>query len=361
MFPTFNCNMLFLARQMRRVAQDELVVLLANGVTQGTLSKIERGRIQPTAEMIEDFSRVLRVRPTFFTNPSYLRQAPVSFHRARKSLSAKDETAVHAQAEVYRLSLKKILADIELENVIPSPPAIDIDQYAGDAKEIAKVARKRWNLPRGPIADMTSLIEDSGVVIVPFDFGTPLIDGFCQHGGDGLPPMIFVNSSLSKDRLRFSLAHELGHLVMHDVPNPEQEMQANAFASEFLMPAEDIKDDLHDLKLTKFMELKLHWGTSMQALIYRAWQIGKISDRQLKYFFIEVAKRGWRKVEPVDVPHLKEKPSTLRALISTIVGQLDVSEEDLSELLGLDHAEFTAWFPTRERKPSLRLIVGDRQ
>lgn len=361
MFPAFNGHMLFLARQMRRVAQDELVNLLRSGVTQGTLSKIERGRIQPTAEMIDDFAQALRLRPSFFANPSYLRQAPVSYHRARKALSARDETAVHAQAEVYRLSLKKILADIELENVIAPPPAIDIEQYAGGASEIARVVRKRWNLRRGPVMDMTSLIEDAGVVVVPFDFGTPLIDGFCQHGGDGLPPIIFVNTSLPKDRLRFSLAHELGHLVMHDIPNPEQEIQANQFASEFLMPSEDIKDDLHDLKLTKYMELKLHWGTSMQALIYRSWQIGKISDRQYKYFFVEVAKRGWRKVEPVDVPHLKETPSTLQALINAQVNQIGTTQDELSEMLGLNLDELHAWFPLKDKKPALRLVVGDRR
>jgi len=360
MFPVFNGNMLFLARQMRRVGQEELVERLDNGVTQGTLSKIERGRIQPTPEIVDDFARALDVRPSFFSNPSYLRQPPVSFHRARKALASKDETAIHAQAEVYRLSLKKLLADIELESVISPPPAIDIDQYNGDVKEIAKVVRKRWNLNRGPVADVTSLLEDSGIVVIAYDFGTPLIDGFCQHGGDGLPPMIFVNAALSKDRLRYSLAHELGHLVMHDVPNPEQEVQANQFASEFLMPTEDIKDDLYDLKLTKFMELKLHWGTSMQSLIYKAWQIGKISDRQLKYFFIEISKRGWKKIEPVDVPHLKEQPSTLKALISTLVRKLAFTEEEISEQVGLNRDEFSSLFPVQDRKPALRLVVGQR-
>jgi Zn-dependent peptidase ImmA (M78 family) len=357
MFPAFNGNMLFLARQMRRMGQEELVAAVGGVVTQGTLSKIERGRIQPTQEMTELFAKALGVRPSFFSNPSYLRQPPVSFHRSRKALAAKDETAIHAQSEVYRLSLKKILSDIELEPLIPPPPSIDIEQYNGDSAEIAKVVRRRWNLKRGPVLDVTKLIEDSGIVIIAFDFGTPLIDGFCQHSGDGLPPVIFINSSLPKDRFRFSLVHELGHLVMHDVPNPEQEDQANLFASEFLMPKDDIKDDLYDLKLTKFMELKLHWGVSMQALIYRSWQIGRLSDRQLKYFFMEISRRGWRKIEPIDVPNLREKPSTLRAMIDAHLKQLDFSEDEIAEMLGLNQREFRSWFPVEHRRPPLRLVV----
>lgn len=281
----FNGNMLFLARQLRRVGQDELVSLLNGSINQGQLSKIERGRIQPSEALVTELACALKVRESFFSNASYLRQPPVSFHRARKALAAKDEVAIHARSEFYRLSIKKIFTDIELEPVIPPAPAIDIDQFDGDAKQIANMVRQRWGIQRGPIKDITTLIEDSGIIVVPYEFGTPLIDGFCQHGGDGLPPIIFVNASLPKDRLRFSLAHELGHLVMHAIPNADQEIQANHFASEFLMPTIDISDHLFDLRLTKFMDLKMHWGTSMQSIIHKAWDIGKLSDRQYKYFF----------------------------------------------------------------------------
>jgi Zn-dependent peptidase ImmA (M78 family)/transcriptional regulator with XRE-family HTH domain len=357
MSAVFNGHMLFLARQLRRVGQDELIGRLGETITQGTLSKIERGRIQPSEAIISKIADALQLRPSFFEDPSYIRQPPVSFHRARKALSSKDEAAIHARAEVYRLSIKKILNDIELVPVIKEAPAIDIDQYGGDAKEVARVTRSRWGVKRGPIRDMTSLMEDAGIIVVQFDFGTPLIDGLCHNKADGLPPLVFVNSSLPKDRLRFSLAHELGHIVMHDVPNPEQEIQANLFASEFLMPDADIIDDLHSLKLTKFMELKLHWGTSMQSIIYKAWQLGKLSDRQFKYFFIEMSKRGWKKTEPVDVQGLVETPSTLRAVISTHLGQLGYSEGELAEMLGLPVCELRSWFQVARERPKLRLVT----
>jgi transcriptional regulator with XRE-family HTH domain len=205
-------------------------------LSQAQLSKIEHGRIQPDEETVSKIAQALKYRPSFFYDSVYQRMPPVSFHRARQKLGAKDREAIHGQAEVYRINLKKLLASVELEIRLPSVPAIDPDQYSKDISKIAQTVRQRWGTPRGPIRDLTKIVEDAGVIIVAFDFGTPLIDGFSQQAGDGLPSIIFINSRQPKDRYRFSLAHELGHLVMHQTPNPEQEVQANLFASEFLMP-----------------------------------------------------------------------------------------------------------------------------
>jgi Zn-dependent peptidase ImmA (M78 family) len=108
---------------------------------------------------------------------------------------------------------------VELETRLPSVPAVEPDQYAGDVHRVAQTIRQRWGIPRGPLKDLTKIVEDAGVVIVSFDFGTPLIDGFSQHPSDSLPAIIFINSRQPKDRFRFSLAHELAHLVTrHQIP-----------------------------------------------------------------------------------------------------------------------------------------------
>lgn len=66
------------------------------------------------------------------------------------------------------------------------------------------------------------------------------MDGVTMHAPDTLP-CIFLNRSQPADRLRFSLAHELGHLIMHRVPTLQMEEEANAFAAAFLAPAKDIR------------------------------------------------------------------------------------------------------------------------
>ena len=54
---------------------------------------------------------------------------------------------------------------------------------------------------------------------------------------------LLANRHAPAERYRFSLAHEPGHLVLHQSPGDSsvQERQADEFAAEFLMPARDIR------------------------------------------------------------------------------------------------------------------------
>jgi Zn-dependent peptidase ImmA (M78 family) len=352
----FNGEMLTLARETRKVSQQELS-RLEGRVTQAALSKIENGRIQPDSSLVDRVASILRYRSNFFHHSGYRRMPPVSFHRKRQKLGARDLDAIHGQSEIYRINLTKLLESVELEARLPAPPAIDLDQHNGDVAKIAEIVRQRWGVPRGPIRTLTQLIEDSGVIIVPFDFGTPLIDGFSQHSGDGLPPIIFINKSQPTDRYRFSLAHELCHIIAHHTPNPEQEIQANLFASEFLMPRKDIESQLYNLSVKKFMDLKLHWGTSMQALMYKAWEIGKISDRMYKYYNVELARRGFRSREPVALSNFTETPMVFREIISEHLTTLEYSLDELAELCGLFTDEFRSLYPVPASRPQLRIVM----
>lgn len=252
----FNGRMLTLARQVRRKSQLDLVELLGGRVTQGTLSKIEHGRIQPDEDLVVAFSQSLKLRRSFFFDGSYLREPAVSYHRKRQKLSATDLSMLYGLAEVYRLNLRKCLRDVEIENKLPPLPAIDPDAYGRRIEEVAVAVRQRWQMPRGPVQNLTKLVEDAGLIVIRFEFGTPLIDGFCQQPCDGLPPIVFLNSEQPKDRWRFSLAHEVAHLVMHQTPHPEQEIEANRFAAELLMPEREIVHDFYDLSIRRFGELK---------------------------------------------------------------------------------------------------------
>jgi Zn-dependent peptidase ImmA (M78 family)/DNA-binding XRE family transcriptional regulator len=353
----FNGSLLALGRQIRRKSQADLVADLQGLVTQGTLSKLEHGRIQPSAEVVTAIADALRLQESFFFRSAYVREPMVSYHRKRTKLAVKDRDAVHGLAEVIRLNLKSLLDSVDLEFTLPPIPSIDPDEFGRDIDEIAMLLRQRWQLPKGPVEDLTKLVERAGVIVVSFDFGSELIDGFCQHSCDGLPPIVFINSNQPKDRYRFSLAHELGHLICHQTPHPQQEIEANRFASEFLMPTQQIRYDFESLSLSRFMDLKLYWGTSMQALMYKAWQIGALSDRMYKYYVIEMSKRGFRKREPVEVSHLREEATALRNIIRAHIDDLGYSVEDLSEIFGLRIDDLESLYPVPNRKPRLRVVT----
>ncbi len=349
----FNSNLVGLARRARRFSQQDLAN--ATAIAQGTISKIEKGMIVPSEELLEKISVALNFPACFFVRSKSLRPTPVSYHRKKSKLTVGDWESVLAKSEIYRFAIEEMLASVEITSSKLPPPFIDPDQYGGRMEEIAMNLRQQWMIPRGPIDDLTKIIEDAGVIIVPFDFGTDLIDGFCQHAVDSFPPMIFLNSRFKeKDRIRFSLAHELGHLIMHRMPCEEQEMQANSFASAFLMPAQDILPSLYGMSLEKIMTLKLYWKTSMQALIRRARDLGRISERGYKYYCIEMNKRGWRSKEPIEIPGVIENPITFKQLLKAHIIDLSYSMDELSNMFGLYPDEINDMFPLD--RPRLRIV-----
>ena len=120
--------------------------------------------------------------------------------------------------------------------------------------------------------DLTASSEEAGIIVVPCDFGAADVDGVSLWVA-GIPPCIFLNKHRPADRMRFSLAHEIGHLAMHRLPSSEMEDEANLFAAD-LMPREEIATQFGRVKLTRLAEMKRHWRVAMQALLVTAhWSV----------------------------------------------------------------------------------------
>jgi Zn-dependent peptidase ImmA (M78 family) len=118
------------------------------------------------------------------------------------------------------------------------------------------------------------------------------------------------------------MAHELGHLVLHQVMDGDiamLEKEANAFAGEFLVPEEAaLKEFVSPLTLTSLMHLKERWKVSIQALMLRALRLEIISYRQYKYLMLQLNNHDWRKREPVDIPI--EKPRFIGQIAEMLYG-----------------------------------------
>src|SRR5204862_198947 len=123
-------------------------------------------------------------------------------------------------------------------------------------------------------------------------FGLTRVDGISQWPLDApeLPPVFFVHEEIPGDRQRLTLCHEIGHVVMHHMPTDEDpEDEANRFAAEFLMPAAEIAGELHNMTLPKAAALKQYWKVSMQSIIVRSRELGKISHNQYQYLFRQIS------------------------------------------------------------------------
>ena len=220
-------------------------------------------------------------------------------------------------------------------------------------------------VPRGPVANMVGLLEANGGIIIHCDFGTDLIDAMSQRI-DGMPVLFFVNVNAPSDRVRYTLAHELGHMVLHTITvkdDDEMEDEADAFAGAFLLPADDIRPQLRRFDLRQLANMKGYWKVSMAAIAVRAERLRLITPYQSKMFWIEMGKLGYRRREPNEPP--KEHPNLLRQMVAFHINKLGYSIGEMAKLLCLRVSEFSDMyrpevlgdpFGSGGERPRLRLV-----
>lgn len=324
----FNPEMLTLARQVCEMTQEELAK--AVGVSQARISKIEHGLI-PADDIVDALATKLDYPREFFYQEGHNYGLPVRHHRKRASLGQRALDRIHATINIRALQLRELLksavVDPELEL-----RRIDVDTFDGAVEEIARAVRSFWRLPRGPIANLMGLLERAGIVLIPMDFEDSEIDAVAQVV-PGLPPMIFFSTHAPMDRLRFTLAHELGHLIMHALPTPAMEKEANRFAAEFLMPAADIVHQLTRVTLPLLATLKAVWRVSMAALLERARALATITQRQYIRLRSELSRHGYLRREPTELDVPAEHPTLLRAIVAFYVQQLGYGPDELAEVV----------------------------
>lgn len=171
----------------------------------------------------------------------------------------------------------------------------------------------------------------------------------------GLPPVIFLNQNQPADRMRFSLAHELGHLILHSYPTPFMEKEANEFASALLMPENDIGPELSALTLEKAAYMKPVWRVSMAALIFRASALKQVDKNKAEYLWRQMATKGFRLREPASLDFSREEPSLMKALVTNLTDNLGYTESELATTLHLHYEELKKMYALN-RTIGLRLV-----
>jgi len=337
----FNPEMLTVARRSRGLTQQELAILLS--MQQSHLSKVEAGMLNPPDQMLEKLSRTLRYQDDFFyrSDQCFGIESAIIFHRMRKNISRKLLDKIEAEVNVYRMHIERLLRSVELNESRFS--SYDVDEYGGPAN-IANAIRALWRLPSGPVKNLVRAVEEAGAIVIPYDFGTQKIDGL-GHWVPPLPPIFFINRNIPGDRFRFSLAHEVGHIVMHTRPKPEMEKEANLFAAELLMPSRDIVPSLQALTLSKLADLKAYWKVAMAALIYRTEALKTLPAHKILYLRKQMGKVGYRTKEPVDIP--REEPTSLSEVIEIYLREFGYTVPELCKVLSIYEDEFNGLYKRR--------------
>ncbi|MBL9085458.1 MAG: XRE family transcriptional regulator [Planctomycetales bacterium] len=337
--PEFNPDMLRVARGALGETQGKLAEAL--GVTQGQVSRWEDGLRVPSAQEVEKLAQHLQFPVAFFFQADVLYGFGTCcmYHRKRQSLPIGTLNMIHDRINIMRMGIGRLLKNSQA--ILPEQfVRMDRDDYESPAK-IAALLRATWQMPHGPVKCLVEWVERAGGIVVPFRFGTKKLDAVSQWPR-GMPPLFFVNTESPADRWRFSLAHEVGHIVMHATPSPDAETEADEFASEFLMPEREVRADLHEITVAKGLRLKHKWRVSMQALIRRAKDLGVITQSKYTSLFAYLSKLGYRTREPADIA--PEEPTTLSALLNHHTAALGYSRTELAEMTFCSVQRFQSFY-----------------
>jgi len=328
-----NAQILKLAREVRCITQEELATNI--GVEQGTLSKIEKGILQADEHTVKKISEVLDFPISFFYQEKKVN--PVEGHYRRKiSTSVKKMKQYIGQMTIAEWQFMTMLDEIDLpETKLPQWDILD----DGSPALCAKFLREFWRIPKGRITNLTKTIEDNGIVIIALDLGD--LDGFSTYFSGNIP-VIYVNRNLPPDRYRLTVAHELGHLVMHfgSKVGAERDIENEAyeFAIELLVPENNVRPYLSKVTIENLADLKGYWYVSMAALLKYSNTLGMVSENQYRYLWTQIGALGYRKKEPVNIP--AETPGILHEIINAYLSELGYSKEELASTLHLTAPEF---------------------
>lgn len=327
MTTTVRPQLVKLAREAAGLRQRDVVARL--GVNQVTVSRWENGSRTPESRHLRDLAELYNVTEEFFTLDE--RDAGLVagdlHHRRRRGVKVGDVRRLEAQTNILRIGATRLIEQVDLEPVlhIPHLPAEEFTP-----QQAAREVRRTWNLPIGPITDLTRLLELAGVLVVLGDFQIGL-DGVSMWAGPW--PVMHLSQHAPPDRRRFTMAHELGHLVLHQESYDDNhgERQANEFAAEFLMPADQIGPQLRRLTLKKAVALKLEWYAAVSALIVRARQLNIITAEHATRLHKQRSGMGWTKHEPYSDALPPEEPSTLQR-VGAVLLEEGMTEYDISRL-----------------------------
>ncbi|MBR1326893.1 helix-turn-helix domain-containing protein [Bradyrhizobium ottawaense] len=295
----FNPQRLSLARKRRRLSSKGFAELI--GMSPVTVTRLEKANNEPEPETVDLIAKKLGFPREFFFGDEVddLDKDAASF-RSLTSMTARERDAALASG-----SLAYLLSDYVSKRFnLPEPQLIDLS-HERDPAAAARTLRQVWALGEQPISSMIKLLEAKGVRVFSLAENTKNVDAFSCWRND--IPYVFLNTFKSAERSRLDASHELAHLVLHKHGAPRQgrdaEMEANNFASSFLMPMADIKSRLPFVgRLDELVAAKKRWGVSTSALAYRLHKLGILSDWQYRTFCIQINQRGYRTNEPNGLP-----------------------------------------------------------
>lgn len=294
-----------LARKMAGMSLQDLSNILVNKVTKQALSKYEHGEMNPTSEVLLAIAKALRLKPDYFLKKKSLELGEVLF-RKRAALTKKEEEAI---IEKVRDHVERYM---ELEGILNvQNPFVNLLQdfkieVKGDVEQAAIKLRLEWNLGDKPIANIVEMLELKGIKVVLID-DVDALDGLSVFTSTGIPIVVVNRKGKSIERIRFTIIHELAHLLLNlsvlgDNHKLEEEW-CHFFSSCFLIPSNMLLKMIGGGKrsyiyINEIIKIKEYFGISIRAIVHRLRELGIITDNYYQRWVVYMSKTYGQKGEP---------------------------------------------------------------
>ena len=340
---------LSLSRTAEGLSLRDLEAKIDNRVTAQAISKYERNESMPSSDVLIALANALDVSVDYLVGDQEMVLEAVDF-RKKTSTSRREEAQVEARVlqllERY-LTVEGLLGLPSVAWDKPREAPWPVLRDPAEAEHAAYGLRAHWGLGHDPITNLVELLEERGVKILSMDLTN--IDGLTARvrcEGGAIASVVVVNRGDRGERQRFTIAHELGHMILIVDPTVDEEKAAYRFAGAFLMPAVTLRTEIgkrrRSMGWSELFDLKQIFGVSVQALTYRCKDLGIFSPSLFRLLFEEFSRRGWRSPpyqEPSPIP--REEPKRFERLCFRALAEGAISEAKAAELLGISVRDVT--------------------
>ena len=343
-----------LAREAAGLSLRALADSVENRVSAQAIGKYENDRMMPGSDVLLALAKALQVTPEYLLSRRDISLSGVEFRRA-PGAGAKEERAVEARV-LEQLERHLVVEEaLGLEVAPRRQPLARFDPI--EAPEQAQVAaaalRRTWQLGTDPIPSMTDLLEERGIKVIALDLPVTVSGSKSVAKLESDRPVlaVIINANHTGERQRFTLAHELGHLVLDvagRLTSREAEKAMDQFAGAFLVPAEELQRlagaHRNDVSLGELVELKRHFQVSLQCLVVRLGQTGILSDVEARRHWQMLKDHGFL-APPYREPEslAPERSHRLHRLAMRAVSEGALSESKAAEVLGISTRVLNDW------------------
>jgi len=350
-------------RLARGWSLDELSDFLGGLVTKQALSKYEKGLSQPSMKVVVKIAEIFSIKTAhLFAEPEV--RVKLLAYRKCANLPKRDENMVEgmvSQALEERIALQEKVGEPFSLNLPPNKfPVASLD----DAEKAAEELRKFWNIGSSPVATVVSLLESQFIHVFTIATTSEKFDGISalatDDNGEVIAAAVVSREGTPGERQRFSLLHEVGHLVLDVSDGVDEEKAAHRFAGAFLAPAELLKREIGvhrtTVQLKELFMLKRNFGMSAQALAFRLRDLDIINNSSYKWLCIQFNHNRMRKNEPE--PLLQEEPQWLKRTVLRAFSEGLITADEAHRLTGESYD--SAHKEIIDRRAFMKLSAAER-